>query len=182
MHLFALDPLWSDFFTVGGFAVAVFGFAYTIRQVWKVQVAADAAKAAAQETLDESRASFERFIGTHASRLVTELDDAVNTKNWPIAKIRAHDLAELFATLRDPDNTTNLIVEDLRNFGQVFAENCLKTRASYDREKFRAVINQVRQRLDRLREPFPEERRGHGESNRPAGDAQKHSTGPTVED
>ncbi len=105
MILLALSPETSDFLTVWGFVVGVLGllvgvvgFGYTIYQVWKVKAAAEAAKEAAEKTLAESREAYEKFVGAFASRLLSDLEDAVNSKDWALATIRAKDVAELVST------------------------------------------------------------------------------------
>ena len=69
MCLFALDPLWNDISTAGGFLVSVvslmlgiIAFRYTLIQVWEAraaaelsQTAAEAARDAANKTLAESK-------------------------------------------------------------------------------------------------------------------------------
>ena len=92
MTLFALDPWWNDFYTIGGFIagiigalVSVGGFWIAIGQIRKTMHAAQAAQDAANKTLEESKKSYARFVGSFASRLMSELQRAVNTKEWMIA-------------------------------------------------------------------------------------------------
>ena len=84
MILFALSPETSDALTVWGFVVGVIGcligilgFGYTIYQVSKVKAAAEAAEEAAKKTLAESKDAYERFVGTYALRLLSELQTSV---------------------------------------------------------------------------------------------------------
>ncbi|MCI0705763.1 MAG: hypothetical protein L0241_32280, partial [Planctomycetia bacterium] len=103
--LLAFSPETSDALTLWGFVVGVVGlvvgvvgFGYTIYQVWKVKAAAEAAKEAAEKTLAESREAYEKLAGAFASRLLSDLEDAVNSKDWALATIRAKDVAELVST------------------------------------------------------------------------------------
>ena len=100
MILFALSPEASDTLTVWGFVVGVIGcfvglvgFGYTIYQVRKVKAAAEAAEEAAKKTLTESKTAYARFVGTYASRLLSELQRAANAKDWKLAEVRALDFS-----------------------------------------------------------------------------------------
>ncbi|MBA4067359.1 MAG: hypothetical protein C0501_27345 [Isosphaera sp.] len=128
MPLFALDPAWNDFYTVGGFFVGLVGFGVTLWQLRKTKYAAEAAAQASRDTLAENKESYERFVGAFASRLLSELQHAVNESDWKIAKVRAHDLAELLGTLPTTgaaalDGATRTAGDNLREFAQTFAES-----------------------------------------------------------
>lgn len=170
MVVFALDPGWNDFFTVGGFVVGVVGFVVgvvgfivTIYQVWQAKSAARAAKAASERTLAESRASFARFVGEDASRLLSELRGAVNSKDWKHAAVRANDLADLLGTLHDDRSTTREAIASLREFGQKFTGFPAGESQKYPKTKWNELLADTQARLDQLRSPFREQ--FHDESN-----------------
>ena len=156
MIVFALSPLCNDFFAVGGFVVGVVGFVVTIWQIVKTKRAIVASREAAAQTFEESRNSFERFMGGYAYRLVSELQNFVNAKEWKLAKLRAQDIAELLATLRDSRDPSIVVVEEMRQLVHMLAEKSLLKRVSINQEKFRALLSQVQARLDSLRAPFRE--------------------------
>ena len=94
MAMFALQPDANDFFAVGGFAVGVVGFAVTIWQLWKTRSAAKAAQTAAETTLKETRAAYDRIIGGTAYKFFSELRNYVVQEDWKLAATRADDLAD----------------------------------------------------------------------------------------
>src|SRR5438874_3538478 len=106
MILFALSPEWNDFWQVGGFVVGVIGFVVTIWQIRKTKHAFEAAEEAARITYRESKKSYERFVGDYASLLLSELQNAVNAKDWKFAGIRAIDLGGLLALLPSTGSST----------------------------------------------------------------------------
>jgi hypothetical protein len=161
MPLFALDPWWNDFYTIGGFiagiigaVVSIGGFWIAIGQIRKTMHAAQAAQAAANKTLIESKKSYARFVGSFASRLMSELQRAVNTKEWKIADLRAHDLAEVLGTLTPSSSVVASIVRRLRAFGQEFADIVSGEKSSVGRTKWKELLTELHARLDTLRAPF----------------------------
>jgi len=164
MPIFALSPDWSDALTVWGFvfsvvgtAVGVLGFWYTILQVRKVKAAAEAAEAASQKVLAESKMAFTRFVGTNASRLLSELRRAVNEKDWALAEIRAHDLAEVLGTLPGERGRISGLVARLRGHGEKFAERSGDSIPKFQPRKWADLLTELHAQLDELRAPFPDE-------------------------
>lgn len=161
MALFALTPDASDFLALWGFVVdvvgcivGIVGFAYTIHQVRKVQAAADAARDAATRTLTESKASYERFVGAFASRLLSELQRAVFVREWEFAVLRCQDVAELLGTLPELNDRVERLVRELRIFGQKFADRNPDGVPKFAPTKWNAVVNDIHAFLDGLRAPF----------------------------
>src|SRR5437868_6631449 len=121
MILLALDPWWTDFYTVGGFVfgvlglgVGIGGFWIAIRQIQHTRRAAEAAAEAAKVTLAESKEGYERFVAAHAGRMLSELQAAVLGADWKVASLRSRDLAEILATLPTTGNpTTDGIITEL---------------------------------------------------------------------
>jgi hypothetical protein len=170
MTLFALSPEASDALTVWGFVfgvvgclIGLLGFGYTIYQVRKVKAAAEAAEEAAKETLAGSKTSYARFVGTYASRLLSELQRAANTKEWKLAEARALDLAELLGTLPSLRDPMAALVAELRVFGQKFAEIAAGGTPKFGQKKWNDVLNRLHARLDQLRAPFQEKTNGETE-------------------
>jgi hypothetical protein len=200
MTLFALDPWWSDFYTVGGFVagvlgciVGVAGFAYTIYQVRKVKAAAEAARDAATKTLQESKASYERFVGDFGSQLLSELRRAVQDGDWKVASFRAHDLAELLASLHpsgneEEDTARSEIVREFRAFGDLFAAMDKKEKkparlpAKSQKEKWEPLLASSHQQLDRLRRPFRERTDGEITPSDPPRETQGDCSKPPYKD
>lgn len=166
--LFALDPLWNDVYTAGGFWVGVVGLLVGVAGFWIaiVQIrearraaeagkkAAEAAEEAAKKTLAESKDAYERFVGAFASRLLSELQRAVNNKDWRHAETRAQDLAELLGTLPDFGPAVAGLVRELRAFGQRLAARPTDGDPKLSPTKWNALLNDINARLDRLRAPF----------------------------
>jgi hypothetical protein len=169
MLLLALTPETSDFLTVWGFVatiagtlVGILGFGYTIYQVLKVKAAAEAAEAAAINVLAESKQAFTRFVGTNASRLLSELQRAVNESDWKLATIRANDLAEVLGTIpRERERIVGLVAK-LRVHGQKFADGSAASPPKFQQKKWTDLLTELHALLDELRAPFPEEQ--HGEA------------------
>jgi hypothetical protein len=174
MYLFALAPWWNDFYTAGGFyigvlgcVVGVAGFWIALVQIKKTQRAALAARDAANKTLAETKEAYERFVAAFASRLLAELQNAANAKQWQLAHIRSHDLAELLATLpgtgHESTDAANIeSVRSLREFGQRFAEATTSNKVLFPaklvNERWKPLLQLLHARLDRLRAPFREQR------------------------
>ena len=178
MILFALSPETSDFLTVWGFVagvvgclVGIVGFAYTIYQVRKVKAAAEAAEEAAGKTLEESRTSYERFVGAFAARLLSELRGAENTKDWKVAELRAHDLAELLGTLSASRSVVRELINELRDFGQKFAKRSAGESPRFSQQKWNQLLNALHAQLDNLKAPFKEPQHGQLSADNPGGEA-----------
>lgn len=198
MHLFALDPWWNEFYTQWGFYVGVLGllvgfvgFGFTLWQVSKVQAAAKAAELAAQKTLAESKDAYERFVGAFASRFLSELQTAVHEKDWKLAAVRSHDLAELLATLPDTGVATmdDAVAEgkkSLREFGQQFAEmttaNAAKLQAKLVKDKWKPLLQLLHTRLDQLLAPFRRSEHAPIGSDSPGRDVPGDRTNPARQD
>ena len=155
--LFALEPgtadgltIWGFVATVLGLVIGVVGFLYTIHQVRKVKAVAEAAEEAATATRAESRASYERFVGAFASRLMSEMTQTVSANNWIAAAMRSRDVAELLGTLPG----TMELVSELRAFGEIFVERAEGRSPRYAITKWRDHITRIHVRLDPLRAPF----------------------------
>src|SRR4051794_3034814 len=150
MHLFALDSGWSDFYTVAGFyvgvvglVIGVVGFAVTIWQIRQAKTAADAAKDAANRTLTESKDSFERFVAAFASRLLSELQRAEDSKDWQLANLRTHDLAELLGTIDVVEFDATVLVARLREFEQKFADRKAERNPKFSQVKWDKLVNDL---------------------------------------
>ena len=174
MCLFALDPLWNDISTAGGFLVSVvslvlgiIAFRYTLIQVWEAraaaelsQTAAEAARDAANKTLAESKVGHERFIATLASRLLSELQRAMAEKDWKLAEVRCNDLAELLGSLGAA--TAELALE-LRHYAQWFTQAARGGRAKLGRTKWDKLIAELHAVRDKLNAPLREQSDGETE-------------------
>jgi hypothetical protein len=169
VSLFALNPAWSDFFTIAGFVLSIFGlivgiggFWIAIHQIKETKRAAEAAQEAAKKTLAESKESYERFVGAYASRLLSELQNSVNTKDWKLASIRSQDVAELVASLPATgdeinDEKSNELVASLRGFAQKFAEISKVDKSPLtpaNLKKWKDLVQGLHRQLDQLRAPF----------------------------
>lgn len=177
MYLFALDSWWNDFYTAGGFYVGVMGavvgiagFWIAIKQIRETKRAALAAKGASEKTLAESKESHERFVGAFASRLLSELQRAVNEKDWTLSAARAHDLAEVLATVPNVDAANVAALKSLRYFGQLFSEMLATNRkqlsATVQKDRWKPVVELLHTRLDQLRAPFRERHDDHDRTHR----------------
>lgn len=189
MHLFALDPWWSDFYAVGGFVVGVLGlavgfagFGYTIYQVRKVKVAALAAEEAAKRTLAESKASYERFVGGYTSRLLSELRNAEAVEDWKLAVVRCHDLAELLGTLAVSRQVIGELSRELRDFGQKFTRRASGEKPKFSQQKWARLLTMLHEFLDQLNTPFRESQHGPVSPNNPAGQVPGNRTNALGED
>lgn len=197
MQLFALDSAWSDFYTIAGFIfsilgliVGVVGFGIAIYQIIKTKRAAEAAQEAARKTLAESKDSYERFVGAYASRLLSELQNAVNAKDWKLASIRCQDVAELMATLpfsghEASDEMIIELVAGLRDFSQTFTDNIPDKKSQLARgilKKWRDLVNSLHSRLDQLRAPFRENTYGKVCPNDTPESVPKDRSGPPGKD
>ena len=191
MYLFALDPAWNDFYTAGGFFVGVIGFAAAFYQIRETKRAAIAARDAANKSLAETKEAYERFVGAFASRLFAELRSAVTGKDWSLANIRSHDLAELLATL--PSSGDESIdaagiesVRSLREFGQAFAETVAAKKpqppAKLMRDRWKPLLQLLDMRLDRLKAPFREKNDGQSSARNPTSQVQGDRPEPRQED
>jgi hypothetical protein len=195
--IFALDPGWSDFYTIAGFlltlmgfVVGVIGFVVAIWQIYKTKRAAEAALDAANRTLSENKEAYERFVGAYATRLLSELQNAVNDKSWKLANIRCHDLAELVATLppsggKIRDEGVAELVMILRDFGQLFAvfASIEKPKLARDSmKKWNELLQGLHQCLDQLRAPFRERNYDKLAADDPAGATAKDRSRPPSED
>lgn len=167
MPPFALDPLWNDIYTAGGFWIGVaglllgyVGYRIAITQLRQTKQAADAAREAAEKTVAENKEAFERFVAAFAGRLLSELQAAANRLDWKVAELRAHDLADLLATLpvAAPAAESGEATRTLREFAQEFARKATdpepKKLTAAARKRWDSLLLTLRQQLDRLRAPF----------------------------
>jgi hypothetical protein len=160
--LLALSESWTDFYAITGFwlailglLVGVLGFAYTIYQVRKTQSAVAAAREASLRVLEESRASFERFVAAFAHRLMNDARAAVDTESWQLASTRASDLADLVAQLQLSGNPPVIaVVHRLREFARVFAAKAKNPGKRHAPTKWERLLQELSPVLDRLQTPF----------------------------
>lgn len=166
MSLFALSPEWSDFYAIGGFVVGVVGlvigvggFWIAIWQIRKTKHAVEAAQEAASRMMEENKKAYQRFVGSYASLLLSELQNAVNGNDWKLASMRSLDLGGLLASLPSTgslteDDAIGSSVADLRDFGQKFSELTTKQKPKYPVNKWKRLVQALHARLDILRAPF----------------------------
>jgi len=161
----------------------------TIHQLKKTTHAAEAARDAAKSTLAESKDAYERFVGAFASRLLAQLQDAVNDADWKLAKIRSHDLAELFGALPSSDTqdaATTAAVDSLRNFAQNFAEFLTAKKTSMSatlmKDRWKPLIQFLHRRLDQLKAPFRGQPDGQIRSDNRSGPTPDDRAKPPGED
>ena len=102
MILFALSPEWNDFYAIAGFYVGILGlvigvggFWIAIWQIRKTKRAVEAAQEAASSMMEENKKAYQRFVGSYASLLLSELQKAVNANDWRMASMRSLDLGGL---------------------------------------------------------------------------------------
>jgi hypothetical protein len=153
---FAFAEFWNDFYAAGGFVlgvlglvVGVLGFVYTIRQVWKTQTAAEAARAAADEAQKEAKRLFHRFVVGQADQVFSVLCVFVENDNWEAGALRADDLAELLAQLSDGTGDVRDLVELVRDTADTLRRN-KKPPAN----KWADMRKRLNAFLDRIRSPF----------------------------
>src|SRR4051794_30158637 len=115
-----LSDVWRDIISIGGFLLTIAGLLYTMRQVWLAKSAAEAAKNAADRTLDESRKSFQRYIAANAHRFINEAKMSIENEQWAAAAMRLRDLADQLAQLTG----LSLALEQLRTAARRWAEDC----------------------------------------------------------
>lgn len=155
MTVFALDPFWNDFFTVGGFFVGVLGFWYTIQQVRKTTAAAVAAERAAEETLVELRTAFRRFIGGLAGRYLAEARTAVDGESWVLASTRSNDLADMMGQMPEQSVRSAEVANRLRMYAQRFAARSRDPKKRLDLAKWQSLLRGTQELLDEFQSPFP---------------------------
>lgn len=193
MSLFALSPEVTDFYTAGGFwvgavsfVVGVAAFVIAIVQIREARAAAEASKTAAEaareaaeKVLAESKDAYERFVGAFGSRLLSELETAVRGANWPVARFRCTDLAELIASLpptAEParDRLADECAWGLRgaaaDFGDLDARHAAKPPKALS-ARWAATLRLVQARLDELRRPFRGDPYGRSRDSDTAGGA-----------
>ncbi len=94
-----LSDVWRGIISIGGFLLTFAGLLYTARQVWLAKDAAEAAKHAANQMLDESRKSFRRYAASNAHRFVNEAKVFIESAEWGFAAMRLSDLADQLGQL-----------------------------------------------------------------------------------
>ena len=164
MPVFALDPVWSDFYAAGGFWLGVVGFvvgtiglSVTIWQVRETKRAAIAAKDAAEQTLLESRTQFRRFLASSAHRYLAEARRAVDDGSWEMAAMRANDMADLLGQMPSTEKAVQRLTDDLRKFAQIFAsksKNPAGDVCEFQPAKWASLLIKVQKVLDRVQAPF----------------------------
>jgi len=153
MTIFEMSAGWNGVFAIAGFVVGVAGFAVTIWQIVKTRRVAEVAAETARTALNESRLLFDRFVGNYSARLFADLQRAVQSADWKQAEVRAHDLAELLASLSTTEALD--IVKSLREFAVRFGEWAAENRAKLtQKKKWKDVIIGVSGCLDQIRAPF----------------------------
>lgn len=184
MSLFALDPLWNDIYTAGGFWIGVLGtfvgvagFWIAIKQIRETRkaaeagkLAAEAAQEAAETALTESKESYKRFVGAFASRLLSELRTAVVDEDWKIATVRCHDLAEMLGTIATSSSEVGELIRELRDFGKKFTRRASGEKPKFSQPKWDRLVNGLHELLDQLNTPFRERPHGPVSAHNPAGE------------
>lgn len=154
MELFALSPDASDFYTLWGFVVGVvslvvgvgaFGFAIVqIREARDAarasRTAAEAARDAARQTLAESKEAYGKFIGGVATRLLSSLEEAVESQDWRLARVRTRDLAELLESLQSSLSAASALATELRVFGEKFAGATEDSAPKFSQPKWNVLV------------------------------------------
>jgi hypothetical protein len=149
--LFALHPVWNDFFTVAGFFVGVIGFAVTIWQLRRTRSAAQAAKQAALQTLNETRVAYDRFIAGIAYKYFAELRMYADSKQWHLALLRCDDLADLLSQQKVQDLAVAATMRQLREFSRVFVDMRDLTRMKFSRKKWDIAVTSIHTLVDGIR-------------------------------
>ncbi|MBO0701019.1 MAG: hypothetical protein J2P46_21670 [Zavarzinella sp.] len=164
MAVFALTELWNDFTAVGGLVVGVagllvgvLGFAYTIRQVWKTQSAAEAARQAADRAAGEAARTFRRFLVGQAHVVFSELCLLVQDQHWDLGAVRSEDLAGLLAQLADDPATVAGLVDLLRDSALAMRRKERLASARFPQRQWQRTTRQVRDYLDRAIAPYGRE-------------------------
>src|SRR5947208_1895458 len=112
----------NDVIAILGLVIGIGGFGYTIYQVMKTQRAAEAARAAAEKAVEESRKKLLAFFTGNAHRLTSEVRSYVQGTNWHAASLRANDLADELAQLEIADGEWLERISELRMFAHSFME------------------------------------------------------------
>lgn len=149
-----MNDFWRDVVSIGSAVVTVIGLIYAIRQIWKTQSAAEAARESADRAFAESRSQFQRYALTNALRFVAEVKLHVGSRAWELASIRTSDLAEQVSQLSETEPEWEPIAQDLRKWETEFgrlASGTLKRLRSSARHDF---LNALQGKIDKQHGPF----------------------------
>lgn len=153
MGVLGLTAAWADFFTVGGFVVAVIGFGYTIYQVRKAKSAAEAAREATTEVRSRVRAVFWQQLLAQILRMISEVRREVQLARWEAASIRTNDLADLLVELQSLREQLQDLINRLREFAQDMAEKANRPSRRFSLTNWNEFLLGLQREIDRLRGP-----------------------------
>lgn len=122
-HQAFLSPFGQDIIAVSGvagFVLTAIGVFLAWRQMRMTTSAAQAATEAAVAALDESRAQYNRYVISQASRILTEVGVYVKISAWDKAGLRVSDLAELLLQVAGDDSVWSELASRLQRMEKIF--------------------------------------------------------------
>jgi hypothetical protein len=128
---------------------------YTIRQIRETKSAAAAARDAANETLAESRRSYQRYAASVAYRLVSEAKIHVDNKAWGQAALRLGDLADQALQLASADPGWGELADELRKWEADFRRISLGYKKGIAATKWNEFLVRLHREIARYHGPFP---------------------------
>jgi hypothetical protein len=139
--------------TVVGFVLTVISLVYAIRQIWKTQSAANAAKEAALRALAESQRNYQRYALANALRLLAEAKIYVDGETWDKAMLRLSDLAEQASQLADSDRDWKTFAKELRIWEET-SKNISRKGSRFDSKKWGLFLLRLQDKIDSSHGPF----------------------------
>ncbi len=145
---------WSDLLSVASVLIGLIGFCYTILQLWKTKIAADAARDAADKAVTESQKLFQRYALENAFRFLAETKIHVDHSSWDKASMRLSDVAEQVAQLAQIDPDWEQLTSELREWEATLRRMAGTSRSRFATTKWRDFMARLHRKVDETRGPF----------------------------
>lgn len=137
------------------------GLAYTAIQVWETKTLTRATKDAAEKAVQGLRGNEYRYFLMRANGLLTEIRTLVQFRNWRIATVRLHDLADQCLALAriqpGPDEQWREFSKIVRWWGNDFERGHNTQSLDFDQEGWRALYDELMEKVDRESQPFTDD-------------------------
>ena len=146
--------LWRDVISIAGFSLTALGLIYAIVQIRKTKSAAHAAEEAANQSLAETHASFQRYAAATAHRFINEAQIHIDNQQWEKAAVRFNDVADQAAQLAALDSEWERLAEELRSWAATCGRHAMGELTRFAKNKWVRFIVRLQAKIDSCHGPF----------------------------
>ena len=140
--------------TIVGFLLTVIGLCYAIAQIRKTESAAQAAKKAALDAIQEARRGFQKFAVAFAHRFLNEVKIHLRNQHFDRAALRLDDLATHLAQLSSPEEKWLSLQKKVRVWANSCNQRAKDETSEFAEKKLSDFLLKLESEIDRLFGPF----------------------------